>query len=80
MLYRILLTSNGETLARTERRRSDAAQLAARRIAYDRVVAHGGLDTKRGHAVMAAVDAIDPARGGTAEIYDATLFVTPSRS
>jgi hypothetical protein len=80
MLYRILLTTEGHTLARAEKRRSDAAMLAAETVAHDRIAAHGGLDTKRGHRAMAAVQAIDPRKGGTADVYGATLFITPSRS
>jgi hypothetical protein len=75
MLYRIHLGDQSTT-----RRRSDAAMLAAERMAYDRIADHGGLDTQQGHDAMARVCGLDPARGGTVEVYGAILYLTPSIS
>jgi len=82
MIYRIFLSpgNTGSEPQRQQRRRADAAALAAERIAYDVIASNGGLDTRQGWAIMDKVRALDVRRGGTVEMYGRTLFVTPSVS
>lgn len=74
MIYRIKLGDVSET-----RRRSDAASLLARNLAYDAIRARGGLDTKWGRETMEQVEAIDPHHGGSVDVGLNVLYVTPSR-
>lgn len=75
MIYRIRLDDTSVT-----RRRSDAAILQAERLAYDRLKAHGMLDTLLARKVMDNVQSIDTRKGGTVDVLNSTLFFSVSRS
>lgn len=79
MIYRIC-TSGPVPNQHITRKRSDAATLAAERLAYELVKSQAGLDTPWGHKAMQAVRDLDPSRGGTVTIRNHVLFFTCDRS
>ncbi len=79
MIYRVTYTSPGRPPVSDSRRRADAAEYLARRVAYDLIASQGALDLPWGHKAMAAVEGLDVRQGGTVGIGDYTLFVTCSK-
>lgn len=81
MRYTIKVTGE-PAIPTVHRRRADFAINAARDVAWAALGLVGSRTTTEARAVLARVETLDPARGGSVVLGDTgrVLFLTPSRS